>query len=317
MTDWLSKHRLADAVLDALTASICVVDENGTIVATNEAWRRFARQNGGSGSYLGVNYAEVCFRAASSGQSPARRFGQAVRDVLTGSRDHFEAEYPCHAPDERRWFLGRVTPLVLDTGEDGTARVGAVISHQDITERKLLELKLRRLAETDELTGLKNRWKFMELADKTLILVRRGEMKASLILLDLDHFKSINDTHGHAAGDEALRVTARQLKRVARRHDHVARIGGEEFAIILSQTDEWGAIMMAERIRTAMHSCTIAAGKSRFSLTASLGVSEFDIADSDAGETLARADKSLYRAKDEGRNCVRASSLATVTPQVA
>ncbi|MCG6115819.1 MAG: GGDEF domain-containing protein [Mesorhizobium sp.] len=244
--DWLSERQLAGAVLDALTASICIVDHNGVIVAVNEAWRRFSNDNGGKGAFLGANYLDVCRNATGTGADAARGFGQKIEDVLSGHCERFETEYPCHSPIQRSWYLARVTRLRSpETTSSADTNSVVVISHQDITSRKVLEFDLKKLSETDELTGLRNRRRFLAGANKALDRLKRADTPASLFIIDLDHFKTINDTHGHAVGDKALCHAAEQFRRAIRRRDLLARIGGEEFAVLLPNTDEWGAIMVA------------------------------------------------------------------------
>jgi len=312
--DWLSERRLAGAVLDALTASICVVDHSGVIVAVNEAWRRFSDDNGGNDAFLGMNYIEVCRRATGAGADAAHRFGRNIEEVLTCRRERFETEYPCHSPDTRRWFLTRVTRLDTEAVSHDDTDCVAVITHQDITARKLLEFELKKLAETDELTGLKNRRKFLATAGKVLERLKGEGMPASMFIIDLDHFKAINDTHGHAAGDEALRHVAEQFKRGIRRGDLLARIGGEEFAVLLPNTDEWGAIMVAERVRALVASSAAETGEGKLKLTASIGVTSLWKSDSSPDAALGRADVALYRAKEDGRNCVRAATVEFISP---
>lgn len=312
--DWLSERQLAGAVIDALTASICVVDRAGVIVAVNEAWRNFSNDNDGRGAYLGENYLDVCRNATGPGADAARRFGQNVEDVLAGRSHRFETEYPCHSPKMRRWFLARVTRM--RTGEMANDSA-AVVSHQDITARKLMEFELKKLSETDELTGLKNRRRFLASADKALARVKRDNTPASMFIIDLDNFKSINDAHGHAVGDKALCHAALQFKQAIRRGDLLARIGGEEFAVLLPETDEWGAIMVAERVRAFIAASLPETEAGTLKLTASIGVTSLRGSDRDPDDALRRADQALYRAKDEGRDRVRASVTGTVSSVVA
>jgi diguanylate cyclase (GGDEF)-like protein len=316
--DWLSERQLAGAVLDALTASICIVDHSGVIVAVNDAWRCFSMENGGKDAFLGTNYLEVCRHATGTGGEVARLFGQKIEDVLSRRCERFETEYPCHSRKERRWFLARVTRLGTDmaTSNNDTDPV-AVISHQDITTRKLLEFELKKLAETDELTGLKNRRKFLASADKALDRLKREGVSASMFIIDLDYFKITNDTHGHGAGDDALRHVAEQFKRAIRRGDLLARIGGEEFAVLLPNTDEWGAVMVADRVRTLVADSPANTEAGKLHLTASIGVTSFCRSDRTPDAALGRADTALYRAKDEGRNCVRTSTVELLSPIVA
>ncbi|AVF04275.1 GGDEF domain-containing protein [Devosia indica] len=136
-------------------------------------------------------------------------------------------------------------------------------------------------------------------------------------MVDLDHFKAINDTHGHAAGDEALRHVAGQFRCAIRRRDLLARIGGEEFAVLLPSTDEWGAIMVAERLRALIASSTLDVETGTINLTASIGVTALRKGDHNPDDAMGRADRALYRSKDEGRNRVRASTLLPAPAVIA
>jgi diguanylate cyclase (GGDEF)-like protein len=164
--------------------------------------------------------------------------------------------------------------------------------------------EVERLAQTDSLTGLANRRHFMEALEQEVDRSERYGRPLSLVALDLDHFKTVNDSHGHAAGDAVLSEAARALRAVCRDVDIPARMGGEEFALLLPETDTAGARTVAERARehiagTAHRS---PAGES-FRVTASLGVAT--LRPGASGEALLQAaDEALYRAKDAGRNQV-------------
>lgn len=174
-------------------------------------------------------------------------------------------------------------------------------------EEDLLDsrVRLQQLADTDALTGLMNRRKFTEVAAHDIGLARRYGHRLSLILFDLDHFKMVNDVHGHAAGDVVLSEVARKCLETVRQTDIVARWGGEEFAVLMPQTDQEGAGRMASRLREGLRELYPLDGMPTRT-TASFGVSELDVAyGNDTFEKLAaRADASLYRAKREGRDRV-------------
>lgn len=311
--DWFDQNQRAAAVLDALTASICVLDLDGNIVAVNDAWRRFSATNNGNGDYVGENYVQVCDRVGGDDRAVAQEIAKAVRDVLQGRRSILETEYPCSSTEEQRWFLLRVTELC---DRDG-GRIGAVVSHQDVTSRRLLEERLRLIADTDELTGLPNRRKFLRMAAEALQAVKKSGAPASLVLLDLDRFKDVNDTFGHDAGDETLRQIADQLNRGLRPGDILARWGGEELAVLLPNTDQWGGVQLAERLRSRIERYRIETKPASFTATASFGVTQLSENDADLHAAFARADKALYEAKEGGRNRVRAFSLDLVRPEVA
>ncbi|MEM7691820.1 MAG: GGDEF domain-containing protein [Pseudomonadota bacterium] len=159
----------------------------------------------------------------------------------------------------------------------------------------------KALARTDGLTGLLNRRAF---DDELVIAVARAERyqrELSLILLDIDNFKTLNDTYGHPAGDAVLRAIARVLLEKSRRIDVVARIGGEEFAVILADTPASAALRLAERLRQAVSN----ASSESIGFTASFGVANLQDIAGDPEELLREADKALYSAKENGRNRVR------------
>lgn len=158
-------------------------------------------------------------------------------------------------------------------------------------------VQLQRLAATDDLTMIANRRSFLASLDREIARsVRRGE-PVSLIMLDLDHFKSINDVHGHPAGDEALRNVAAALTIASRTLDTPARYGGEEFAVILPDCDAGRAVVIADRFRAA-----VAAAPAAAALTASAGVATFPAQASDAEELVRAADQALLEAKRAGRD---------------
>ncbi|MFW5833866.1 MAG: GGDEF domain-containing protein [Pseudomonadota bacterium] len=289
----------AVAVLDALASHICVLDRAGIIIAVNQAWRRFGIENGADPSFsdLGRSYVRVCEGACGVAAYEADPFGRGVREVLAGRLPMFELEYPCHAPRELRWFLGRVTPLALP-------EAGAVVSHLNITARKLMELELARLAATDPLTGLPNRRFVLQAGNAEVQRIRQFGGRLAAVMFDLDHFKAVNDTHGHAAGDEALRVVAQLCREAVRRFDVAGRLGGEEFVVLMPGSDTAAATDVAERLRYDIARTPVEQGGVSFALTASFGVAEVEADDRDIEAVLARADEALYAAKAAGRNRV-------------
>lgn len=164
--------------------------------------------------------------------------------------------------------------------------------------------KLELIAHTDPLTGSNNRGYFMERLGAELDRAKRYGSKFCFIMLDLDHFKSVNDTRGHAAGDEALRSLCRVLNSSElRSNDFFGRIGGEEFAIVLPETKLQGAVATAERVRRNLENTVVLHESTEFFITASIGVSEYR--DGDTRESmLSRADQAMYNAKESGRNKV-------------
>ena len=164
---------------------------------------------------------------------------------------------------------------------------------------------LRRLATRDQLTGLLNRRVFDEILEEEIDRSQRFDRPFSLILIDIDHFKNVNDTHGHLAGDAVLREVARRIEKKARSVDRVMRYGGEEFAILMLEGDSEVARRLADGVRVAIETDAVSAGGDLvLPLTISAGVADFPHDANSADELIAAADKGLYAAKEGGRNRV-------------
>jgi len=193
----------------------------------------------------------------------------------------------------------RLTVTPMRAGDRGE---GAVVVFHDITEHKRMQRELCRLATTDPLTGIDNRRRFMEQLNQELARVRRYGHAAALLMFDLDHFKRVNDRHGHAAGDAVLRHFTGLCNGLLREVDQFGRLGGEEFAVLLPDTPLAGAREFAERLRQTVADTPCDVGMAVVSYTVSIGIAGCDQGAVDADSVLARADRALYRAKSEGRN---------------
>lgn len=169
------------------------------------------------------------------------------------------------------------------------------------------ETELLERATTDFLTGVGNKRAFDEFANSEIKRGRRYNIPVSVVIIDLDHFKLINDTHGHAVGDKVLIEIGAVLKRMTRQHDHIARLGGEEFGLLLTHTDLETGHAVAEAFRREIQSLTVSHGKSKIKITSSFGVAEL-LAEDSLETLMERADANLYRAKDTGRNRVVSNS---------
>ena len=283
-------HSLAHAVLDALPDPTAVVDAAGVIVGTNLAWRVFSEENGGTPARTGVGvaYLQVCDDSAASCQDAAVT-ASALRQVLAGELASFELEYPCPSTDVARWFLLRITPLDLPAG-------GAVLSHVHITNRKLAEEALEHQARHDPLTGLCNRTHLER--QLALALTPDGTAPAApaaVLYVDLDGFKAVNDRYGHLTGDEILRQAAERLRGAVRQHDTVARMGGDEFVILCTDTDEEGLRQLAARLREALHAPYLVGSRS-LAVGASVGT-HLLAGPATVEEALHAADTAMYRVK--------------------
>ena len=160
-----------------------------------------------------------------------------------------------------------------------------------------------QLAHTDPLTGALNRSTLHTVFQKETAQSKRQHSDLSLLMLDIDFFKAVNDNYGHAAGDAALKAFSQCLKQTVRESDHVFRLGGEEFAVLLHPTDISGSMLLAERLRQAVQKLNIKHDEHNISFTVSIGLSRYREGES-LECTMLRADKALYEAKESGRNKV-------------
>lgn len=175
-------------------------------------------------------------------------------------------------------------------------------------ELAALNVKLEQLATTDELTGLLNRRQAMVKLAEFAELSSRYNIPLSCLVCDLDHFKRINDTHGHATGDQALKRSAEAIVDSIRNTDIATRVGGEEFLILCPNTDLEAARIIAERVRANVEKLTSAVEKPECFTTISVGVAQFEAADQSHDNVIKEADSALYAAKSAGRNCVCVAS---------
>lgn len=247
-------------------------------------------------------------------EDKVKEFLKAIEEVLlTGNTVHLE--YEIVLDGQAPWFEAAVSPLGPDT---------TIWVTRDITARKRTEDDLRRanislqeaqkelqqlfeheqvLARTDVLTHLYNRRYFFELAVREFSAAVRYQRSLTLILFDVDGFKTANDTFGHGLGDTILTRISHTAKLQVREVDILARYGGDEFTVLLPETNAEQAMLIAERIRTSVETIDIECGETTISVTVSLGVAEIDLEqDQSIEDVIRRADQALYKAKQSGRN---------------
>ena len=279
VTDVRADNQLGWLVLDSLYDAAAVLDPSGIIVAVNAAWERFRILNGGGATCgVGADYLDVCATAAAAGCHDALLVYEGVRDVLAGQRAMFELEYPCPSPAEDRWFLQRITPL------HGVK--GVVVSHVDITRRKHAERQLSETASRDSLTGLLNRTVIEDVCPTNI----------AVLFIDLDGFKSVNDRLGHATGDDVLARAANRILHHTRPADRVARVGGDEFLVILHDlAPDETAEAVASRIEDAL-SAPYQVGPETIRVGASVGIA-YGTPDEAVSVVVARADSAMYDRK--------------------
>jgi len=247
------------------------------------------------------------FPNAADGAELSSR-GQDIPEQAPSGMNAFSFETSVAGPDgEARELLVVKRPL---TSPDGAA-TGVIGIATDITERRRMERELQRLAITDPLSGAHNRRHILDLLERLLTgrdVIPDGRQSAGmacLIMLDIDHFKRINDEMGHGAGDIAIRRVVDEIRSQMRATDQIGRIGGEEFAILLPDSSRADGVTIAERLRSGLAALSIELPDGRsFKLTGSFGLTEVRTLEDSVESVLGRADQALYRAKALGRNRV-------------
>jgi diguanylate cyclase (GGDEF)-like protein len=252
-----------------------------------------------------------------------------ITDVMMPKMDGYELARKVRANPQTR-FLPIIIQTAARMGADDIRRgseVGALGYITDPTDIDMLLARARTLLDfkhyldtceeaafTDHLTGLANRRRFERQLEREVSRTQRYGRPFCLLLLDIDNFKLVNDTYGHEAGDEVIRRLALTLQAGTRGIDLAARIGGEEFAVILPETDFEGGVDVAERLRVAIRETEIPPAGT---ITASFGVAEFPVCASAGRELLAVADAALYQAKRDGRDRVERGLVAEANRQPA
>ncbi len=254
-------------------------------------------------------------RIVTEGMRRVNDFSSLEEQREQGEVNKWQADYLVQAKDGRQLWISDISYPWFD--KKGNV-IGSVGSLRDISERiaaeEQVKAELTRLANTDPLTNVANRRVFFERVDEEIKRNRRNRRSLSILLLDIDHFKKVNDTYGHDFGDHVLKQTTQVIQTCLRETDMLARLGGEEFGILLPDTPADGAFWVAERIRTAMarHNFSLDMQK-EVHCTVSIGVAD---AISDEAEDATRiykiADTRLYIAKNMGRNQVSMDEIVAL-----
>lgn len=228
--------------------------------------------------------------------------GRALQQVDFARRDgwHIDEGWRMRRDGTRFWCQSLVSALEEKTGEI----TGFSVVLRDVTEQRASAEEVRRLLTTDQLTGVCNRARFFELAEAEITRWNRYGQPLSALMIDIDHFKRINDTFGHAGGDQVLRQVAEFFLQSFRTIDVVGRLGGEEFAILMPSIDREGAKAMAEMVRCGVAAIDHQIGGERAEVTVSIGCAELGPDAGSIDELLHAADQALYVAKRTGRNKV-------------
>lgn len=287
-------HQLMQEAINSISAGLVIYDKQDRLVMCNEAQLQIFNSIQDL-IVPGRFFADITREGAQRGVFVGA-IGQTDEWLAERVKQHRTADGQAHelAMEDGRW---------VQFSEHRTPSGYIVGSRIDITERKRLENELKALATVDALTGLPNRRHFMgRLMEELERVQRRTTQQACVLMLDLDHFKAINDNHGHAAGDRMLRHFADLLREQLRMSDSCGRIGGEEFAIVLPGSGSEAARQFAERLRRQLEETPVMIEGQSVRVTVSIGITTIRPSDSGPDAILMRADAALYRAKDEGRN---------------
>lgn len=304
-------------ILELLPIGVWVMDKDGRIVHGNPAGRKIW---GGARYVPPEQFDEYRGWWVSNGKRIASHEWAAVRAIRDGETS-IDEEIRIQCFDgTTKYILNSALPL----HDPQRNIVGAIIVNQDITARRLQAEELARMGETlevanreltaalereqvrartDDLTGLHNRGYFLELATRECAVAARHQRPLAVVMIDIDHFKEVNDTLGHQAGDEVLRRLGRIVRSQRRTGDIVGRYGGEEFILLLPETRADQALEVAEHLRREVAAEVVETAAGKIPFTISAGVAQLE-PDATLDDTIRRADHAMYAAKAHGRNRV-------------
>ena len=292
-------HKRLEEAIESLSDAFCLYDPDERIVMFNA---HFAETYGSFADLVakGTSYELIVRLGIERGLYPAAK--DRTEDFV---REHIEAfrspqpPYEARSP-EGKWY--RIAKRRTPSGHTVSFRVD--ISELKAKEAALakLNVELERLATTDVLTGVPNRRSLMERGQAELQRLKRYDGATAFLALDIDHFKRVNDVHGHAAGDAVLVEFARRVRACLRETDMFGRVGGEEFAVVAPNTEIAGAKLLADRLLEFVRAMPVSHDGKEIAVTTSVGIAMLARADNDLSDVQRRADDALYRAKHAGRN---------------
>ena len=318
-------HRLQEAVIrpniDALVERFCDylrrIEQFNTIVARNSDLAKLQRTQRKYLLSFGVGFQSagyfeerrrigVVHQALGIPQSLYQCAFQQLQDLLI---NYFPSELRMDRAgfDEMLHFVLKISALDMSLAVESYCAASMSNLTTSLEHERGETERLKKLSVTDELTGLQNHAYARHRLNAALVEAHGDNSPLCIAMADIDHFKKINDTHGHLVGDDVLRIAAARMVAASRAEDQVGRYGGEEFIFILRNTSLDGAERAAERVRTRLCSDTIQVGDAKIAVTVSMGVSCARPNDT-VNSLIERADTALYAAKAAGRNCIRIES---------
>lgn len=291
-------YRSIATILDSLDALVYVADmDTYELIFCNKYGR----------DIWGETQGKICWQVLQEGQDGPCKFCTNGRLLDKDGKPTGVYVWEFQNTIDKHWYQCRDQAISWVDG-----RIVRMEIATDITQRKLAEEELKaakdraeELASKDELTGLDNRRAFFEQGYRIFKQAVRFKHPVSVIMMDIDHFKNVNDNYGHSVGDKVLQAVAESLQSMVREIDIVARIGGEEFAFILPETAIDEAVNMAERLRLKIAEAIVLHEEKEIRITASFGVSSKPVENETLETLLTRADDALFMAKKKGRDRVR------------
>lgn len=292
-TDMLKSGELLETVLETLPVGVWIMDREGRIVQGNQAGQRIWA----GAHYVGIEqFGEYKGWWRASGKRIAPGEWAAARAIQNGETSlNEEIEIECF-DGTHKVILNSALPIRDQSGDV----IGGIIVNVDISERVELEERLRAAADTDALTGVLSRRRFYELLEQETRRTTRYRCPLALVMFDVDHFKPINDQHGHVTGDQVLVHLADTVRAQIRATEFLARFGGDEFMLLLPETPLDGALRTAERLRASLASQPFGAVGS---IACSFGVCEY-VPGAAVDDLIRCVDQALYAAKAAGRGRV-------------
>jgi len=280
------KVQLLAKALEQTDDMLFITDANGIIEYVNDSV--FAKTGYEKSELIGKKT-----NIFKSGKQTDAFYKELWETILSGK--NYNSIIIDKAKDERLYYADlKITPIF----EDNETIQNFVATSTDVTSRIKMEEKLKKLATIDSLTQIYNRYEIDNAIKMQIARYRRYKETFCLLMFDIDHFKSVNDTYGHVAGDRVLKALSRLVSNHIRTTDIFGRWGGEEFMILLENTKKEEAFVIAEKLRKIVEATLI---EGKYAITISMGVAEYEEAES-REELVKKVDKALYRAKEKGRN---------------
>lgn len=300
-----SREEWLDFILNSLPDHVFILDEEGNYIDSYGG--QYYAANFNAKSYIGLRLDQVLSAAKAAElqdhidhviackETQVVRYSIKLQDhLLLSLEDLQNPELP-----EESWF-----EAIINYVEPIDHQQQVMWSVRNITQTHLLEKKLKKLSETDELTGVLNRRAFLLELEREFEKQQQQKRHLVCLMIDIDHFKEINDMVGHLSGDEAIKHVAEICQKQIRSTDYIGRLGGEEFGVVLSNTNAIQAFDIAERIRTSIRSTACSVDEQEIFPTVSIGIAECSEEINSVKALLINADKAMYYSKRMGRDQV-------------